>query len=216
VALAGMSPILDLWQIRVSRRRDGAASTVKLPCGTVTLLFTDIEGSTRLLRVQAEHYAEFLAAHRRLIRTAITAHNGVETGFVGDSIFAAFDRAPDAIAAAAEAQTALEDGPVRVRMGVHTGEPLVTAEGYVGLDVHRTARITAAGHGGQVLLSQITRDLVDTDVRDLGEHRLKDLPQPERIYQLGHNAFAPLVTLGTTSQPATRTRPAGTFVAQAA
>jgi class 3 adenylate cyclase len=180
----------------MARKGDRVPTKRELPCGTVTFLFTDIEGSTRLLRTHGEQYVELLAMHRRRIRAAISAHDGVETGSVGDAVFAAFHRAHDAVAAALDAQAALAQGPVLVRMGLHTGEPLVTPEGYVGLEVHRTARITAAGHGGQVLLSQITRHLVDVDVRDLGEHRLKDLPHPERIFQLGQRAFAPLATLG--------------------
>jgi class 3 adenylate cyclase len=187
-----MSTIVDHWRTRTRSGRDRRAA--ELPFGTVTFLFTDVEGSTRLLREYGDEYAALLADHRRRIRAAIAAHDGVETDAVGDAVFAAFARAPDAVTAAGDAQIALAAGRVRVRMGLHTGEPLVTDEGYVGLDVHRAARITAAGHGGQVLLSQITRDLVDADVRDLGEHLLKDLPRPERIYQLGDGAFAPLAT----------------------
>jgi predicted ATPase len=121
----------------------------------------------------------------------------------GDAFFYAFDRATDAAAAADAAQRALASGPVRVRMGVHTGEPRVTEEGYVGADVHRAARIMGAGHGGQVLLSEATRQLLDTrvDLRDLGEHRLKDLDAPERIFQLGNGAFPPLKSLNNTNLP---------------
>src|SRR5204863_7271983 len=117
------------------------------------------EGSPRLLRGLGDSYADALAAHRRALRAAFAEHGGVEVDTQGDAFFVAFARAGDALAAAADAQAAL-DGPVRVRMGVHTGEPLVTDEGYVGLDVHRAARIAAVGHGGQVLVSQSTRDLV--------------------------------------------------------
>ena len=163
----------------------------ELPSGTVTFLFTDIEGSTRLLHDLGDAYADALAEHRRVVRDAFERHGGVEVDTQGDAFFVAFARAGDALAAAADGQAAL-DGPVRVRMGIHTGEPLVTAEGYVGIDVHRAARIAAVGHGGQVLVSQSTRDLVSEELRDLGEHRLKDLTAPERIYQLGVGEFPPL------------------------
>ncbi|MDH4177190.1 MAG: adenylate/guanylate cyclase domain-containing protein, partial [Thermoleophilia bacterium] len=156
----------------------------ELPTGVVTLLFTDIEGSTRLLHELGDGYADALAEHRRVVREACEAHAGVEVDTQGDAFFVAFARATEAIGAAADAQRSLAEGPVRVRMGVHTGEPRVTEEGYVGLDVHKGARIAAVGHGGQVLLSQSTQALVDAPVRDLGAHRLKDLSAPERIYQL--------------------------------
>lgn len=174
----------------------------ELPTGTVTFLFTDIEGSTRLLHELGEAYAGALAEHRLLLRRACTSHGGREVDTQGDALFVAFARATDALAAAAEGQQALGAGPVRVRMGIHTGEPIVTEEGYVGLDVHRAARIAAAGHGGQILVSQSTRDLVGArDLRDLGEHRLKDLTQPERIYQLGVGDFPPLKSLNQTNLP---------------
>src|SRR5438094_4759933 len=172
-----------------------------LPTGTVTFLFTDIEGSTRLLHELGDAYAGVLAEHRRVLREAFARHGGVEVDTQGDAFFIAFARASDALAAARDAADALE-GPIRVRMGVHTGEPLVTDEGYVGIDVHRAARIAAAGHGGQVLVSQSTRDLVGADaLRDLGEHRLKDLTAPERIYQLGEGDFPPLKSLNATNLP---------------
>jgi predicted ATPase len=172
-----------------------------LPSGTVTFLFTDIEGSTRLLQEWGDRYAEVLAEHRRVLREAFARHGGVEVDTQGDAFFVAFGRASDALAAAREAQAELS-GPIRVRIGVHTGEPLLTDEGYVGIDVHRAARIAAAGHGGQVLVSQSTRDLCGTNgLRDLGEHRLKDLTAPERIYQLGDGEFPPLKTLHQTNLP---------------
>ena len=155
-----------------------------LPTGVVTLLFTDVEGSTRLLHELGDDYGEALHEHRRRLRAAFADHEGVEVDTQGDAFFVAFARASNAVAAAADGQRALADGPIRVRMGLHTGEPRLTEEGYVGLDVHKGARIAAVGHGGQVLLSQTTRALVDADVRDLGVHRLKDLSAPERIYQL--------------------------------
>jgi len=173
----------------------------RLPEGTVTFLFTDIEGSTRLLYELGDGYATALAEHRRALREAYGAHGGVEVDTQGDAFFVAFARASDAVAAAVDAQAALERGPIRVRMGLHTGEPVVTDEGYVGLVVHKGARIAAAGHGGQVLLSQSTRELVEANVRDLGEHRLKDLSAPERIFQLGAVEFPPLKTLYGTNLP---------------
>lgn len=155
-----------------------------LPTGVVTLLFTDVEGSTRLLQELGDGYGEALHAHRRRLRAAFTAHDGVEVDTQGDAFFVAFGRASDAVAAAVDGQRALEGGPIRVRMGLHTGEPRLTGEGYVGLDVHKGARIAAVGHGGQVLLSSTTRALVDAGARDLGAHRLKDLSAPEHIFQL--------------------------------
>ena len=125
----------------------------------------------------------------------------MEVDTQGDAFFAAFARASDAVAAAAEIQSRLAPGPIRVRIGVHTGEPQITDEGYVGLDVHRGARVCAAGHGGQVLLSQTTRDLVDVEASDLGEHRLKDLLEPQRLFQLGSEQFPPLKTLDWTNLP---------------
>ena len=173
----------------------------ELPTGTVTFLFTDIEGSTRLLGELGDGYADVLADHRRALREAWGRHEGVEVDTQGDAFFVAFARASDAVAAAAGAQLALAGGPVRVRMGLHTGEPLRADGGYVGFDVHRAARIAAAGHGGQVLLSQATADLAGVDVRDLGLHRLKDLSAPERLFQLGTGDFPPLKTLHETNLP---------------
>jgi predicted ATPase len=179
-----------------------------LPTGTVTLLFTDIEGSTRLLDELGERYAGVLAEHRRALRDAFSRHGGVETGVEGDALFYAFRSAAAAVAAAAEGQRSLSDGPVRVRIGVHTGEPLVTDEGYVGPDVHRVARIMSAGHGGQVLISQTTRELLDSELelRDLGEHRLKDISAPVRLFQLGAGDFPPLRSLSQAHLP-TRLEP---------
>jgi predicted ATPase len=174
----------------------------ELPSGTVTFLFTDIEGSTRLLHELGDGYAPALAEHRDKLRKAFAANDGVEVDTQGDAFFVAFHKASDALAAAAAGRNALASGPIRVRMGIHTGEPLVTEEGYVGIDVHRAARIAAAGHGGQVLVSRSTRDLADVaDLRDLGDHRLKDLTAPERIYQLGGGDFPPLKSLNATNLP---------------
>jgi predicted ATPase/class 3 adenylate cyclase len=183
---------------------------VAQPSGTVTMLFSDIEGSTRLLqRLGRDQYADALELHRRLLREAFARHHGFEVDCEGDAFFVAFPTAGGAIAAAAEAARALgavewpEECEVRVRIGLDTGEPLLAPPKYVGLEVHRAARIMAAGHGGQVLLSQTTRDLLDPGValRDLGEHRLKDLSAPERIYQLGSDDFPPLRSLHQTNLP---------------
>lgn len=174
-----------------------------LPTGTVTFLFTDVEGSTRLLQdLGNAAFAEALTEHRRVIRAAAARHEGVEVDTQGDSFFLAFPTASGALAAARETNEELERGPIRVRIGVHTGTPLVTDEGYVGSDVHRAARIAAVGHGGQVLVSATTRALVEgLELRDLGEHRLRDLGAPERIYQLGDNDFPPLGSLFRTNLP---------------
>jgi predicted ATPase/class 3 adenylate cyclase len=183
----------------------------ELPTGVVTLLFTDVEGSTKLLREIGDAYAEAVDEHRRVLRSAFAAHHGVEVDTQGDAFFVAFSRASDAVGAVVDAQRGLAGGPIRVRMGLHTGEPRLTEEGYVGLDVHKGARIAAVGHGGQVLLSQATRALVGVEARDLGPHRLKDLSAPERIYQLEIDGlpseFPPLKTLdaGSTNLPASRT-----------
>ncbi len=167
----------------------------ELPSGTVTFLFTDIEGSTRLLKRLGEGYGAVLADHRRILREAVEARDGREVDTQGDSFFFAFARANAALGAAVAAQRALADhdwpegGEVRVRMGLHTGEPLVEEERYVGFGVHRAARIGAVAHGGQVLLSNATRELVEDErggvsIRDLGSYRLKDIDRPERLFQL--------------------------------
>src|SRR6266446_2868483 len=184
-----------------------------LPTGTVTFLFTDIEGSTRLLQQLGDRYSRVFEEYRRLLRAAFQEWNGHEVDTQGDAFFVAFARATDAVLAAVEVQRALashswpEGATVRVRMGLHTGEPTLTSEGYVGLDVHRAARIMSAEHGGQVLLSQTTCNLVgedlpeDVTLRDLGEYRLKDLGRPRRLFQLVISGlpadFPPLKTLDT-------------------
>jgi ABC-type transport system substrate-binding protein/class 3 adenylate cyclase len=180
------------------------------PTGTVTFLFTDIEGSTRLLQELRDRYDEVLSTHARLLRAAAEQFGGHEIDTQGDAFFVAFARARDGVGAAVAAQRALAAEPwpdgvsVRVRMGIHTGEPLVGGERYVGMGVNRGARICAAGHGGQVLLSNTTRELVEDDlpddvhVLDLGEHELKDINRPERIFQLEidglPSSFPPLRT----------------------
>jgi predicted ATPase len=175
----------------------------ELPTGTVTFLFTDVEGSTNLLHeLGAEAYAAALAEHRQVVREALAAHGGIEVDTQGDAFFVAFPTAPGALAAAAAACEHLAGGPIRVRIGVHSGTPLLTAEGYVGGDVHRAARIAASGHGGQILVSASTAALAGgADLRDLGPHRLKDLSAPERIYQLGDGDFPPLKSLHQTNLP---------------
>lgn len=176
-----------------------------LPSGTVTFLFTDVEGSTKLLHeLGAARYAEALAEHRRVLRSAFARHGGAEVDTQGDAFFVAFPSAHGALAAAADGLAALDRGPIKVRMGVHTGTPLVTDEGYVGVDVHRAARVAATGHGGQVLVSATAARLVEEQsltLLDLGEHRLKDLAAPERIYQLGEEAFPPLKALSASNLP---------------
>jgi predicted ATPase/class 3 adenylate cyclase len=181
----------------------------ELPSGTVTFLFTDIEGSTRLLHeLGADAYAQALSEHRRVLRAAFAAHGGVEVNSQGDAFFVAFGSASNAVAAAWAAQGALALGPIRVRMGLHTGTAKLAEDGYVGADVHLGARIAAAGYGGQVLLSKATRELVDVEISDLGEHRLKDFAGPVWLFQLGSERFPPLKTISNTNLP----RPASSFV----
>ena len=183
-----------------------------LPSGTVTFLFTDIEGSTRLLnRLGQQRYDELLTAVQQILGAAFSVHEGRVVDTQGDSFFVAFRTAATAVGAAVDAQRDLaahqwpEDAEVRVRMGLHTGEPRVGPERYVGIGVHRAARIGAAGHGGQVLLSWTTKGLAEEDlpegvsIRDLGERRLKDIEQPQHLYQLVieglESEFGPLKTL---------------------
>ena len=175
----------------------------------MTFVFTDVEGSTRLLHeLGPEAYAEALAEHRRVLRKIFAAEGGVEVDTQGDAFLYVFADARAGVAAAAAANVALEPGPVRIRMGLHTGEPLLTGEGYVGEDVHLGARIAAAGHGGQVLLSAATREFLDGGLTELGEHRLKDFADPVAIFQLGEERFPPLKTISNTNLP----RPASSFV----
>jgi class 3 adenylate cyclase len=180
----------------------------ELPSGTVTLLFTDIEGSTRLLQELGDAYVPLLEDHHRLLRQTFSETDGHEVDTQGDAFFVAYRRAKDAVAGAVAAQRALashrwpEGADVRVRMGIHTGEPTVGADRYIGLGVHKGARICSAAHGGQILLSAATWGVVQDDLpggvglRDLGERRLKDVDRPERLYQLDvpgfSNDFPPL------------------------
>jgi predicted ATPase/class 3 adenylate cyclase len=190
------------------------------PTGTVTFLFSDIEGSTRILEALGPRYGDALGRHRTILRAAFAANGGIERGTEGDSFFVAFPDAAGAIAAAADATRGLaattwpDGATIRVRVGLHTGQGRLVDDDYVGIDVHRAARIAAAGHGGQVLLSESTRILVErslpsgVQIRDMGEHRLKDLPAAEHLYQLvieGQPAdFPPLRSL----EPSVRNLPA--------
>jgi class 3 adenylate cyclase len=167
-----------------------------LPSGTVTFVFTDIEGSTELLKQLDDRYGEVLSVHRQIIRDTFRQANGAEIDTQGDAFFFAFTRARDAVDAAVEAQRAHattgwpEEATVRVRMGLHTGEPALGSEGYLGLDVVRAARICTAARGGSVLLSETTRSLVGSSLPEgvsvsaLGERHLKDIEQPEQVYEL--------------------------------
>jgi class 3 adenylate cyclase len=170
------------------------ALAMALPSGTVTLLFSDIEGSTRLLERFGQGYDDVLDEHRRIVRDAVAGHGGQEVRTERDAFFVAFARAGDAVRAAIAAQRGLSQSEwppgvaVRVRVGVHTGEPRVVGGDYVGIDVHCAARICSAAHGGQVVVSEATEGLLagqpvdGLGLQDLGEHRLKDLSHPVRLY----------------------------------
>jgi class 3 adenylate cyclase len=156
----------------------------ELPSGTVTFLFTDVEGSTRLLHeLGADAYAEALAEHRRVIREACRCRGRCRGRTQGDAFFFAFPTAPRALAAAEAMTERLAAGPIHVRIGLHTGTPLLAEEGYRGADVHRAARIAAVGHGGQVILSRSTAELVEVSLTELGEHRLKDISERHRHWR---------------------------------
>ena len=187
------------------------ATMQELPTGTVTFLFTDVEGSTKLLQQLGDEYSAVLEEHARLIRSALEEGEGLEVSTEGDAFFCVFASAPHALRTAAAIQRAMAANPwpegisVAVRMGLHSGEGVLGGDNYVGLDVHRAARIAAAGHGGQVLLSDTTRTLAahalpdGVALRDLGEHRLKDLTHPEELYEVLIDGlpqeFPPLRTL---------------------
>jgi class 3 adenylate cyclase len=179
--------------------------TAVQPAGTVTLVFTDIAGSTRLLEaLGTQAYRSALEDHRTVVRRAFAAHGGYEVDNEGDGFFFAFGSAQAAVSAVRDATLALEAGPIRVRVGIHTGEPSLDPPKYVGIDVHRAARIMGAAHGGQVLLSPSTVSLLEPasfEIRDLGEHRLKDLRAPERLFQLGETRFPALRSLQRTNLP---------------
>jgi predicted ATPase len=178
------------------------AQVPEQPSGTVTLVFTDVEGSTRhLADLGPERYRDTLGRHHAVLRGAFSRHDGYEVDNEGDSFFYAFASAGAAVAAVGEAMGALDGDQVKIRVGVHSGEPLLDPPKYTGLDVHLAARIMSAGHGGQVLLSRTTRELVDVEALDLGDHRLKDFDQPVRLYQLGSMPFPPLKTISNTNLP---------------
>jgi predicted ATPase len=182
---------------------------VEQPAGTVTLVFTDIEGSTRLLQdLGQDSFMEALAVHRVAVRDAFESYGGYEVDYEGDSFFYAFSSADAAVAAVAEAMGEMECGPIRIRVGIHTGKPGLDPPKYVGVDVHLAARVMSAGRGGQVLLSAATTRLVGASVTNLGEHRLKDFDEPVEIFQLGDGTFPPLKTISNTNLP----RPASSFV----
>src|SRR5919109_4665460 len=169
---------------------------VELPTGTVTFLFTDIEGSTRLLKQLGTRYDDVLAEHGRILRASFEAHGGRVVDTQGDSFFAVFARAGDAVASAIDAQRALQDHAwpegvrVSVRMGLHSGEPRASGQRYIGFGVHRAARVGAVAHGGQILVSDATRALVEDDLpsgtrlRNLGRFQLKDVDRPEQLFQI--------------------------------
>ena len=174
----------------------------------MTFVFTDVEGSTRLLHeLGPARYAEALAQHRSVIRQAVTEHSGAEVDTQGDAFLLAFGTADEAAAAALAATGTLAEGPIRVRIGLHTGVPTLTDEGYVGLDVHRGARIAGLAHGGQIVLSSTAAALLDSyPLRNLGQHRLKDFDGAVRLYQLGGADFPPLRTPGSVDLPTPATR----------
>jgi predicted ATPase len=211
------APAVPVPAADLTRPASGGDSR-ELPAGTVTMVFSDIEGSAALLSRLGDRYGEALSAQRAALRSAVSAWRGRELGTGGDSFFVVFSSAADAVACCVAAQRALGacDWPggvaVRVRMGLHTGEPSRHEEGYIGIDVHRAARIAAAGHGGQVVMSAVTWQLArpglpaELSARDLGLHRLKDIEEPERIFQLAGpglaERFPPLKSLGAqTSLP---------------
>ena len=182
-----------------------------MPAGTITMLFSDIEGSTALVSRLRDRYGEALSAHRVLLREQFTTWHGREMSTEGDSFFVVFSSAGDAVACALAAQRALADydwpgeDAIRVRMGLHSGQPTPHEDNYIGIDVHRAARIAATAHGGQVVLSEVTLGLADplpggVSVRDLGFHRLKDISEAEHIWQLAapglRKDFPPLKSLG--------------------
>jgi predicted ATPase/DNA-binding SARP family transcriptional activator len=213
----GLEPSPELRNLHEAiLRQDPAlearAAARRLPNGTVSMLFTDIEGSTRLLQEHGtRRFAGMLGEQQSLVRGAAERHGGVEVHTAGDALFFAFTTARDAAAAAREAQAALEGGPVHVRMGIHTGEPEIHDDDYVGIDAHRAARITSAAHGGQVALSERTRALLGDafECAPLGVHRLKDLREREKLFQLGIAAFPPLRSLNASNLPAPPSRLVG-------
>ena len=186
------------------------------PSGVVTFVFTDIEGSTRLLEeLGVDAYREALGEHRRIVREACGRYGGYEVDYEGDAFFYAFATAPAAVAAVSEAMSELEGGPIRIRVGIHTGQPELDPPKYVGLDVHHAARVMSAAHGGQVVLSPHTAALLDrgsAELVGLGSHRLKDFGEPVALFQLGEGSFPPLKTIANTNLPT----PVSSFVGRGA
>ena len=188
-------------------------TAVSQPSGTVTLVFSDIEGSTRLLEeLGMDAYREALGEHRRIVREAYARYSGYEVDYEGDAFFYAFPSAPQAVAAVGEAMAGLEDGPIAIRVGIHTGTPGLDPPKYVGMDVHFAARVMSSAHGGQVVCSASTAGLVETELSELGEHRLKDIEHAVPLYQLGDRSFPPLKTISNTNLP----RPASSFLGRGA
>ena len=191
-------------------------TAVVQPSGTVTLVFTDIEGSTRLLEeLGTGAYLAALAEHRRVVREACGRHQGYEVDYEGDAFLYAFGSAQAAVAAVSAAMVGLQQGPIRIRVGIHTGEPALDPPKYVGMDIHRAARIMAAAHGGQVVVSSTTVALLEPEsfsLKHLGEHRLKDLSEPAPLHQLQIDGlpseFPALKTLHRSNLPV----PATTFI----
>jgi predicted ATPase/class 3 adenylate cyclase len=187
---------------RRADRRFLVVSAVAQPSGEVTLVFSDIEGSTRLLaELGTEAYREALGEHRRVVRESYGRYAGYEVDYEGDAFFYTFASAVDAVAAVSEAMAALEQGPIAIRVGIHTGTPGLDPPKYVGMDVHFAARVMSSAHGGQVVLSQATRERVGVKVTELGEHRLKDIEAPVALFQLGEGSFPPLKTISNTNLP---------------
>ena len=184
-------------------------AAVSQPSGEVTLVFSDIEGSTRLLEeLGTDAYRHALNEHRRIVRDAYARYSGYEVDYEGDAFFYTFSSAPEAVSAVTEAMAGLEPGPINIRVGIHTGSPEPDPPKYVGMDVHTAARIMSTGHGGQVVVSPTTAALVDVALKELGEHRLKDIEQAVPLFQLGEGSFPPLKTISNTNLP----RPASSFV----
>ena len=153
-------------------------------------------------------YREALAEHRGIVREAYARYAGYEVDYEGDAFFYAFSSAHDAVAAVSKAMAGLHDGPIAIRVGIHTGDPGLDPPKYVGMDVHFAARVMSSAHGGQVVLSKATAELIDLELTDLGEHRLKDIKQAVPLYQLGERSFPPLKTISNTNLP----RPASSFL----
>jgi predicted ATPase len=184
-------------------------TAVSQPSGTVTLVFSDIEGSTKLLEeLGTDAYRDALAEHRRIVREAYGRYSGYEVDYEGDAFFYTFASASDAVAAVAEAMAGLADGPIAIRVGIHTGTPALDPPKYVGMDVHFAARVMSSAHGGQVVCSAATAAVVDLELTELGEHRLKDISEAVALFQLGEGSFPPLKTISNTNLP----RPASSFL----